>query len=120
MRRAFVTTCVLLGLWLAAGRSGHGIPVSEPRQADYLGRLSALEERLFEDAADGQLDEFSLLDAALIAGGLQRPEELKRRRRQLAERHCATSERSGVGYQNCGAKSASTVANLHVQSESRT
>jgi len=110
MRRAFVTTCVLLGLWLAAARPGHGIPMSQPRQrpgrvftggqnapaaqeknhpapepADYLGRLSALEERLFEDAADGQLDECSLLDAALIAGGVQRPEELQRRRRQLAE-----------------------------------
>jgi len=85
MRRAFVTSCVLLGLWLAAAEPGHGIPVGEPRKGDYLGPLSALEECLFADAADGQLDEFSLLEAALIAGGVQRPGELKRRRRQLAE-----------------------------------
>ena len=39
-------------------------------------QLSELERQLFADASDGQLDEFSLLDAALIAGGVKDSAEL--------------------------------------------
>jgi hypothetical protein len=35
----------------------------------FSGKLNDLERRLFADAADGQLDDFSLLDAALIGSG---------------------------------------------------
>jgi tetratricopeptide (TPR) repeat protein len=35
----------------------------------FVGEINPLEERLFADAADGRLDEHSLLSAALIAGG---------------------------------------------------
>jgi Tfp pilus assembly protein PilF len=40
--------------------------------------LSDLEQRLFADAEDGRLDEFSLLDAALIASGVKDTAELGR------------------------------------------
>jgi tetratricopeptide (TPR) repeat protein len=42
----------------------------------FAGKLSALETPLFADAADGQLDHFSLLDAALVASGEDREEML--------------------------------------------
>jgi len=41
-------------------------------------QLCPLEEWLFFDAEDGRLDEFSLLDAALVASGVQRVEVLRR------------------------------------------
>jgi hypothetical protein len=44
---------------------------------------SILEQRLFADAADGRLDEFSLLDAALIASGVNDTAELGRYREQM-------------------------------------
>ena len=37
----------------------------------------------FNDSADGRLDEFSLLDAALVASGVRRTEDLRRYERQL-------------------------------------
>jgi tetratricopeptide (TPR) repeat protein len=46
--------------------------------------LSVLEQRLFADATDGQLDEFSLLDAALIASGVKDTAELGRYRERMA------------------------------------
>lgn len=45
-------------------------------------RLGPLEKRLFSDAADGRLDEFSLLEAALVAGGVARAEVLRRYTKQ--------------------------------------
>lgn len=38
--------------------------------------LTSLERRLFSDAADGRLDEFSLLTASLVASGVESPEAL--------------------------------------------
>ena len=46
--------------------------------------LSDLEQPLFADAADGQLHEFSLLDAALIASGVKDASELQRYRELVA------------------------------------
>jgi tetratricopeptide (TPR) repeat protein len=43
-----------------------------------------LEQRLFADAVDGRLDEFSLLDAALIASGVDNTAELGRYRERMA------------------------------------
>ncbi len=43
-----------------------------------------LEKDFFDDSADGRLDEFSLLDAALVASGVRRTEDLRRYERQLA------------------------------------
>jgi tetratricopeptide (TPR) repeat protein len=45
---------------------------------------SVLEQRLFADAADGRLDEFTLLDAALIASGVKDSAELVRYRKRMA------------------------------------
>ena len=47
-----------------------------PYQA-FEGELSRLEQGLFADAADGRWDEHSLLDASLIASGVDRPELLQ-------------------------------------------
>ena len=41
-------------------------------------RLNPLEERLFADAADGRLDEFSPLDAALVVSGIEDVDSLRR------------------------------------------
>jgi tetratricopeptide (TPR) repeat protein len=46
--------------------------------------LSVLEKRLFTNAADGRLDDFSLLDAALIASGVDNSDELGRYRGRMA------------------------------------
>ena len=43
-----------------------------------------LEERLFVDAADGQLDDLSPLEAALVAGGVQDFDDLERYRQKAA------------------------------------
>ena len=50
-------------------------PVSPYRA--FEGELSSLERDLFADAADGRWDEHSLLEAALIASGVDRPEMLR-------------------------------------------
>jgi tetratricopeptide (TPR) repeat protein len=45
----------------------------------FVGRpQNSLEKRLFADAADGRLDEFSPLEAALVAGGVDNADELRR------------------------------------------
>jgi len=46
--------------------------------------LTVLEQRLFADAADGRLDDFSLLDAALIASGVDDADTLKCYRERVA------------------------------------
>jgi tetratricopeptide (TPR) repeat protein len=50
----------------------------------FSGTLTALERRLFADAADGGLNDFSLLDAALIASGEDREEMLRHYEDRLA------------------------------------
>ena len=45
--------------------------------------LTSLERRLFADAADSRLDEFSLLTASLVASGIDSPEVLVRYQKQL-------------------------------------
>jgi hypothetical protein len=51
------------------------VPISPYR--DFEGRLSQLEQDLFIDAADGRWNEHSLLEAALIASGVRRPDLLR-------------------------------------------
>ena len=46
--------------------------------------MSVLEERLFADAADGRLDEFTPLGAALVAGGVLDDAELRHYERKAA------------------------------------
>jgi tetratricopeptide (TPR) repeat protein len=46
--------------------------------------LSVLEQQLFTDAADGRLDDFSLLDAALIASGVDDTAALRHYRERIA------------------------------------
>jgi len=48
------------------------------------GQLSPLEKRLFADAADGRLDEHSLLRAALVASGAARESTIKEYEKQIA------------------------------------
>ena len=57
--------------------SGGGITTATPTSGDNFSHTlqtspsSPLEERLFAEAADGRLDEFSPLTAALVAGGIE-------------------------------------------------
>ena len=46
-------------------------------------RLSDLEQRLFDQIHDGRFGEFSLLEAGLIAGGVDRDDELRRYRKRF-------------------------------------
>ena len=59
-------------------------------------RLSALERRLIDDASDGRLDDFSTIEAALVASGVRDQASLQagleRYRAFLAELTSATSE----------------------------
>jgi tetratricopeptide (TPR) repeat protein len=94
--------CVLLGAWPAAARGALTLAIRLPDKAEgasscppaaladvaairkatqipFLdGRLCPLEERLFADAADGRLDAFSPLGAALIASGVENAQVLRR------------------------------------------
>ena len=77
----------------AAGRAAGLSPSSSsaavetstlPSREDILSpRLSALEERLFSQIHDGRFGGFSLLEAALIAGGVDRVEELRHYRERF-------------------------------------
>ena len=51
----------------------------------FEGALSRLEQDLFTDAADGVWNEHSLLEAALIASGVSRPELLRYHEAQVAD-----------------------------------
>jgi tetratricopeptide (TPR) repeat protein len=60
----------------AAGQSS---AAASEAACGFTGRAeNALEERLFADAADGRLDEFTPLGAALVAGGVDKADELRR------------------------------------------
>jgi tetratricopeptide (TPR) repeat protein len=50
------------------------LPQGDPLSTPLV--FSQSERRLFVDAEDGQLDEYSLIEAALIAGGLDHPQDL--------------------------------------------
>jgi tetratricopeptide (TPR) repeat protein len=76
----------LLGLWSTADCGGETTLTPASVESDYSvqplvdsmrGPLDGLEESLFNDAADGTLDRFSLFESALIAGGVDRPEDLR-------------------------------------------
>ncbi|NQU25994.1 MAG: hypothetical protein HQ567_32300 [Candidatus Nealsonbacteria bacterium] len=81
---------VLAAVFLAAGGFA---PAEGPKDTGdvsakvpetfFAGRLSALEEKLFADSGDGQLDEHSLLEAALIASGAEDTKTVSRYESQL-------------------------------------
>jgi len=83
-------------LWLAAivvVLSAHGLVAAADdfrlsSVAANLPPASVLEEELWSDADDGRLDQFSLLDAALIAGGVVTRHELNHYE-QLTAKHLA-------------------------------
>jgi len=65
----------------------------------FQGKLNSLEERLFADAANGRLHEHSLLDAALVASGVEKVETLRHYQQQWAAlvaelRRCGASSGS--------------------------
>jgi tetratricopeptide (TPR) repeat protein len=63
----------ILAIWLLAA----GAAVADNRVVPpFSDRLNPLEERLFTGARDGQFQEFSLLEAALIASGCDDPADL--------------------------------------------
>ena len=78
MRRFLLWTLLVLIVWFAPG------DVALALNPDPFFRLHPLEERLFADAADGRLDEFSPLEAALIASGVNRVEVLQHYQHQRA------------------------------------
>ena len=94
MRKVLFATWLLLSVLAAFGRdalavsSGSGAnvktDVTVTSHVPLFGKLCPLEERLFADATDRQLDEFSLLQSALIAGGVRRAETLQLYEEQFA------------------------------------
>jgi tetratricopeptide (TPR) repeat protein len=78
MRRALKIVLALLVVALSA-TSGRGSSLKDEIAGGLAGRpQNALEKQLFADAADGRLDEFSPLGAALVAGGVDNADELHR------------------------------------------
>lgn len=75
----FCWLAILTALAVVPGDASCGaipdLPVSRP---------GPLESRLLADARDGRWDEFSLFEAALVASGIEREDELARRRLQFA------------------------------------
>ena len=67
-------------------RENRDSPLRENRESPEVIEtpLSDLEQRLFADAADGRLDNFSMLDAALIASGVDNSDALQRYRERIS------------------------------------
>lgn len=59
------------------------IPLTAARIRAFEGLLAPTEEHLLDDAADGQLDDHTLLRAALIASGATAPEQIARYERRM-------------------------------------
>ena len=110
MRNKTVLFSLVVAIWLAAGQpapaagvesigepvltltlsqSERGpvklaVPQRERAPVDLVVPQNRLEERLFADAADGRLDEFSPLEAALVAGGVDDTDTLHRYQQKAA------------------------------------
>ena len=78
---------VLLALWICPLRSyaAELVPIHS---------LDSLESRLLTDAADGRLDRFTLLQGALIAGGLDQADQLQAAQEQLESKWRELEEKS--------------------------
>lgn len=59
-------------------------PTARERIAAWEGHVNRLEQLLFDDARDGRFDYHDLAAAALVAGGVDSPEELRRRTAAVA------------------------------------
>jgi tetratricopeptide (TPR) repeat protein len=78
MRRALTITLALLAVALSA-TDGRGFTSASKTAYGFAAHgQNALEKRLFADAADGRLEGFSPLGAALVAGGVDNADELRR------------------------------------------
>jgi pentatricopeptide repeat protein len=99
--------CALLGVWPAAAEAAFTgcvrvsdeadralsirpaaatAGVREPAPLPFLdGRFCPLEERLFDDAGDGRLEDFSPLAAALVASGVEDAQVLQRYEQRQTE-----------------------------------
>jgi tetratricopeptide (TPR) repeat protein len=71
---------IVVALLAASSATGGGVDATSTEAVfDFAGRPeNALERQLFADAADGKLDEFSPLGAALVASGVDDVETLRR------------------------------------------
>jgi tetratricopeptide (TPR) repeat protein len=89
LRRLWLLAAVLLaaGVATAAEKDASDTPLHYS--------LTPLEQRLFADAADGRLHDFSLLEAALVASGVDDPASLAHYRRQV-DRWVESLRRSGA------------------------
>ena len=79
--QAWITACLLFALPLvplvsAASPRGDAA-VSSPSPAPTPSRTTSLQDQLLLDARDGELDEFTFLEASLIASGVERSEQLR-------------------------------------------
>ena len=75
----------MAGLFGPAVRIGYGVAVFCALCCPTPAVAESLDERLVTDAADGKLDEYDFLSAALIAGGVSDGCELEHWRRTYAE-----------------------------------
>jgi regulator of sirC expression with transglutaminase-like and TPR domain len=66
------------------GPSARNLSLSEKESGPWDAASCRLEARLFADAAGGRLHEFSALDAALVAGGIDSPDSLRRYQQKAA------------------------------------
>ena len=66
------------------GRGDNDVTLSQRERGPWDTPSCRLEERLFADAADGRLDEFSPLDAALVASGVDDVDSLRHYQQKAA------------------------------------
>jgi len=117
---SLLVACALLGAWPAAAEAAFTVSVRvsdeaertlssapaagaaavrEPAHLPFLdGRFCPLEKRLFDDAADERLEEFSPLAAALVASGVEDAQVLQRyeeRQAALLDELCRSGQLSG-------------------------
>ncbi|MEN6405597.1 MAG: transglutaminase family protein [Thermoguttaceae bacterium] len=89
-RCSAIVLCVLaLSIWTAAGARAPAssldpTPRTTETRVDFGLPSGRLEKQLLDDSADGRLDRFSPLDAALVAGGIATLDDLNRYRQKAA------------------------------------
>jgi tetratricopeptide (TPR) repeat protein len=81
MQRALAILILLASV--SAASADQNISAKSEAACGFAGHAqNALEERLFADAADGRLDEFTPLNAALVAGGIDNVDALRKYERK--------------------------------------
>jgi tetratricopeptide (TPR) repeat protein len=99
----FWALCWLIAGYSAAGSATERIPLTQ---------IVSLETQLLADAADGRLDRFSLLQAALVSGGVDREADVAAYEHHLATKWREIADRTRANH-SLSERAAWVMAGMH-------